>query len=45
MLTRLLTEAPPGFPGWTIPIEPMFKPLHTQPEFEGILAKLAERAR
>ena len=45
MLNRLLTEAPPGFPGWTIPIEPMFKPLHTQPEFEGILAKLAERAR
>jgi cytochrome c-type biogenesis protein CcmH/NrfG len=45
MLNRLLTEAPPGFPGWTIPIEPMFKPLHAQPEFAGILAKLAERAR
>ena len=45
MLTRLLSEAPPGFPGWTIPIEPMFKPLHAQPEFAGILARLAERAR
>jgi DNA-binding winged helix-turn-helix (wHTH) protein/tetratricopeptide (TPR) repeat protein len=45
LLDRLLTEAPPGFPGWTIPIEPMFKPLHNQPEFAGILARLAERAR
>ena len=45
LLTRLLTDAPPGFPGWTIPIEPMFKPLHAQPEFAGILARLAERAR
>jgi len=45
LLDRLLTEAPPGFPGWTIPIEPIFKPLHAQPEFAGILARLAERAR
>ena len=45
MLTRLLTEAPQGFPGWTIPIEPMFKPLNAQPEFAGILMRLAERAR
>jgi DNA-binding winged helix-turn-helix (wHTH) protein/tetratricopeptide (TPR) repeat protein len=45
LLDRLLTEAPSGFPGWTIPIEPMFKPLHAQPEFGGVLARLAERAR
>jgi DNA-binding winged helix-turn-helix (wHTH) protein/tetratricopeptide (TPR) repeat protein len=45
LLNRLLTEAPPGFPGWTIPIEPMFKPLHAQPEFAGILTRLADRAR
>jgi DNA-binding winged helix-turn-helix (wHTH) protein/tetratricopeptide (TPR) repeat protein len=45
LLDRLLTEAPAGFPGWTIPIEPVFKPLHAQPEFAGILARLAERAR
>jgi adenylate cyclase len=44
-LNRLLAEAPPGFPGWTIPIEPMFKPLHAHPEFAGVLARLAERAR
>jgi TolB-like protein/cytochrome c-type biogenesis protein CcmH/NrfG len=45
LLDRLLTEAPPGFPGWTIPLEPMFKPLNAQPEFGTILARLAERAR
>jgi hypothetical protein len=45
LLNRLLTEAPPGFPGWTIPVEPMFKPLHAQPEFAAILTRLAERAR
>ena len=45
LLNRLVTEAPPGFPGWTIPIEPMFRPLHAQPEFAGILTRLAERAR
>jgi tetratricopeptide (TPR) repeat protein len=45
MLNRLLTEAPPGFPGWTIPIEPLLRPLHAQPEFASILARLAERAR
>jgi DNA-binding winged helix-turn-helix (wHTH) protein/tetratricopeptide (TPR) repeat protein len=45
ILNRLLTEAPPGYPGWTIPIEPMFKPLHAQPEFGAVLARLAERAR
>jgi hypothetical protein len=45
LLDRLLAEAPAGFPGWTIPIEPILKPLHAQPEFAGILARLAERAR
>ena len=45
LLDRLLTEAPPGFPGWTIPLEPLFKPLQAQPEFAAIMARLAERAR
>jgi hypothetical protein len=44
-LPTLDVDAPPGFPGWTIPIEPMFKPLYAQPEFGAILARLAERAR
>jgi DNA-binding winged helix-turn-helix (wHTH) protein/Flp pilus assembly protein TadD len=45
VLDRLLALAPPGFPGWTIPIEPLFKPLQAQPEFGPILARLSERAR
>jgi len=45
LLTRLLTEAPPGFPGWTIPLEPLFAPLRAQPEYATLMARLAERAR
>ena len=44
-LDRLLTEAPAGFPGWTIPIEPIFKSLQAQPEFGILLSRLADRAR
>ncbi len=45
LLSRVLTEAPPGFPGWNITIEPIFRALHAQPEFGALLAKLADRAR
>ena len=44
-LDRLLAEAPPGYPGWTMPVEPLLRPLLAQPEFGSILARLAERAR
>jgi tetratricopeptide (TPR) repeat protein len=44
-LDRMLTEAPAGYPGWTIPLEPALKPLAAQPEYANILARLAERAR
>jgi len=44
-LDRMLTEAPAGYPGWTIPIEPIFKALQLQPEFAAILARLFDRAR
>jgi DNA-binding winged helix-turn-helix (wHTH) protein/TolB-like protein/Flp pilus assembly protein TadD len=45
ILDRMLAEAPAGYPGWTIPIEPLFKPLATQPEFLPLLTRLADRAR
>ena len=45
ILDRMLTDAPAGYPGWTIPIEPIFKPLVAQPEFGPLLARLADRAR
>lgn len=44
-LAALLAAAPPGFAGWTIPIEPAFTPLQDRPDFQSILTTLAERAR
>lgn len=44
ILDRLLTEAPWGFAGWMIPIEPLLAPLHGYPGFDRALAMLAERA-
>jgi DNA-binding winged helix-turn-helix (wHTH) protein/tetratricopeptide (TPR) repeat protein len=43
-LHRFLDAAPPSAIGWTIPIEPFFRPLHGHPEFAGVLSRLAERA-
>jgi DNA-binding winged helix-turn-helix (wHTH) protein len=44
-LARLLKEAPPGFAGWSLPIDPLFTPLHTRPGFPRVLKLLADRAR
>jgi DNA-binding winged helix-turn-helix (wHTH) protein len=44
MLERLLVSAPPGFAGWTIPVEPLLAPLHGTAAFDRVLAILAERA-
>ena len=43
-LAGLLADAPPGFAGWTIPIEPLLADLRTHPAFRAVLARLAERA-
>jgi DNA-binding winged helix-turn-helix (wHTH) protein/Tfp pilus assembly protein PilF len=45
VLDQLLSSAPPGFAGWTIPIEPLLSPLKNEPEFMAVLARLATRAR
>src|SRR5437660_945624 len=43
---RTLLERPElPFTGWTIPIEPLFEPIRSQPAFRGILGILADRAR
>jgi DNA-binding winged helix-turn-helix (wHTH) protein/Tfp pilus assembly protein PilF len=44
-LASLLDAAPPGFAGWTIPVEPAFAPLHGREDFQQILRTLADRAR
>ena len=44
VLATLLNEGPPGFAGWTIPIEPLLGSLKTKPAFRDVLARLADRA-
>jgi DNA-binding winged helix-turn-helix (wHTH) protein/Tfp pilus assembly protein PilF len=44
-LAVLVESAPPGFAGWTIPIEPAFASLHGREEFREVLRVLAERAK
>jgi hypothetical protein len=44
-LDQFLSEAPPGLAGWTIPVEPLFAQLNSEPGFQRVLARLAERAR
>jgi len=43
-LGQLLSSAPPGAAGWTLPVEPLLAPLRTDPAFQIVLARLAERA-
>jgi tetratricopeptide (TPR) repeat protein len=45
VLGRLLESAPPGFAGWTVPIEPLFAQLHGTAAFMAARGRLAERAR
>jgi DNA-binding winged helix-turn-helix (wHTH) protein/Tfp pilus assembly protein PilF len=44
-LERFISEAPPGFAGWTIPVEPLLTPLRDDQGFQAVVARLAERAR
>jgi tetratricopeptide (TPR) repeat protein len=43
-LATLLNDAPPGFAGWTIPIEALLARLTSTPAFRTLLARLADRA-
>jgi adenylate cyclase len=44
-LRHVLSTAPPGFAGWTIPIEPVFRQLQGKQGFTDVLQLLARRAR
>jgi DNA-binding winged helix-turn-helix (wHTH) protein/tetratricopeptide (TPR) repeat protein len=44
-LDELLCSAPPGFAGWTIPVEPALAALKLLPAYAPVLKRLAERAR
>jgi len=43
-LAALLTDAPPGFAGWTIPVEPLLSQLASNQCFAGVRAALDARA-
>jgi DNA-binding winged helix-turn-helix (wHTH) protein len=45
VLCRALDEAPPGFAGWTLPVEPLLPQLARGTEFTSALSRLSERAR
>ena len=44
-LDHLLASAPGSHIGWTVPIEPFFRPLHGLPGFATILERLAGQAK
>jgi DNA-binding winged helix-turn-helix (wHTH) protein/Flp pilus assembly protein TadD len=43
-LDRLLAEAPPGFAGWSIPVEPHLRQVADSEELTKIVERLADRA-
>ena len=44
-LDTLVKTAPPGFAGWTIPVEPFASQLHADQGFNAVLATLADRTK
>ena len=44
-LGGMLDAAPPGFAGWTIPVEPLLRYLHEDERFGPVLTRLSDRAR
>jgi len=45
VLQRAFERAAPGFVGWTLPVDPLFRDLHEAEGFTGVLETLARRAR
>lgn len=43
-LDTVLEDAPPGFAGWALPVEPLLAQLRFQEGFKGVLSRLAARA-
>jgi DNA-binding winged helix-turn-helix (wHTH) protein/Tfp pilus assembly protein PilF len=45
VLSRLMSDAPPGFAGWTLPVEPLTRRLRTARGFTDVLEGLTRRAK
>ena len=44
VLEEMLSSAPPGFAGWSIPVDPALLPIESEPPFRQVLSPLASRA-
>ena len=44
-LEELVGLEPPSVGGWTLPVEPLLRPIQAHPEFRAVLRRLADRAR
>ncbi|HYM25840.1 MAG TPA: hypothetical protein VEU08_21630, partial [Vicinamibacterales bacterium] len=44
LLDEYLQDAPPGFAGWTIPVEPFLSELQSDQQFAAVLMRLRARA-
>jgi DNA-binding winged helix-turn-helix (wHTH) protein/Flp pilus assembly protein TadD len=45
VLDRVLADAPPGFAGWQLPIQPLLRQVAETAPIRAVLGRLAERAR
>jgi hypothetical protein len=45
ILGKALDDAPPGFAGWTLPVEPLLAQLTRGTALTSALSRLSERAR
>ncbi len=43
-LALLVEKAPPGWTGWTIPLEPLLEPMRSLPAYLELLSRLSARA-
>jgi len=44
VLDRVLADAPPGFAGWQLPIQPLLREVGEAPAIRAVLGRLAARA-
>ena len=45
LLAEAVSDAPPGFAGWTVPVEPFLLQIADRTVFAPVFSRLADRAR
>jgi tetratricopeptide (TPR) repeat protein len=45
VLDRVLADAPPGFAGWQLPVQPLLREVAEAPPIKAVLGRLADRAK